>query len=101
MDWDPAQIIIAIAGGGTGTGLLVKLWQILKERNEGKLDREDTAIRRWQAIAEEYEEQAHRMAWELDWYRANYAAVRAEWLQIPPQDASLYPAVPPPPRKQS
>ena len=50
MDW---PLIIASAVGGSGIGgLLLKLAQLKREHTQGELQREDTAISRWQRIAE-------------------------------------------------
>lgn len=99
MDGDISQLIIAVAGGGGVTGLLVKGWQILKEHNADKLDREDTTIAKWQAIAEEREQEAHYMRWELNWYRRNYQELLLAYASLPPSDKRKFPSFPTPPPK--
>lgn len=99
MDLDVQQLIIALAGGGGITGLLVKGWQVLKEHNTDKLNREDSTIGKWQAIAEEREEQAHNMRWELNWYRRNYQELLMEYARLPPSDKRKFPTLPTPPAK--
>ena len=101
MDWDLSQLIIAVLGGGGATGLLVKGWQIFKEHSADKLDREDTAIAKWQEIAEEREEEAHNMKWELSWYRRNYQELLLAYASLPPADKRKFPSFPTPPQKQS
>lgn len=90
MDW--AQIIVAVLGGGGATGLLAKLYSLLKEHKRGELDREDTAIKRWQKIADEADEDARQLDAELRWYRAAYANLWATWKVGPPPGEGDFPS---------
>ncbi|MGO2037022.1 MAG: hypothetical protein ACTH2U_11135 [Brevibacterium sp.] len=76
MEW--TQIVIAVVGGGGLTGLLVKLNQLIQEHKKGELDKEDTAIARFERIADDWEETARYYKKDLDWYRVQYMLVREE-----------------------
>lgn len=97
MDVDVYQLAIALVGGGGITGLTIKLWQIVREHQTGQLQREDTAIARWQGVAERAEREQAKDEWELRWYRRHYAEIWAAYSLLPPQDKAVFPAVPPPP----
>ena len=82
MDW-PLIIGAAIGGGGIG-GLLLKLNQLRQEHAQGQLQREDTAISRWQRIADEREERMEALEAELSWYRTWYPRLYTAWAIGPP-----------------
>lgn len=93
MDW---PLIIASAVGGSGIGgLLLKLAQLKREHTQGELQREDTAISRWQRIAEEREQQISELKEELSWYRAWYPRLYAAYRIGPPPGKGDYPPTPP------
>jgi len=103
MNWDVQQIVIALVGGGGITALATKLWQIVKEHGQGKLDKEDTAIARWQQIAEKAEEDAAKdkaedeaeiaqLKIELSWYRVHYGKLWAAYAVGPPPRFDDFPS---------
>lgn len=91
MDW--ASIIVAVVGGGGATGLTVKLYTLLQEHKRGELDREDTAIERWQTLANEADEDARAIKADHDWYRAQYILARDH---LPHEVRGRFPPGPPP-----
>lgn len=93
MDW-PLIIGAALGGGGIG-GLLLKLAQLRQDHASGELQREDTAISRWQRIAEEREKQTRELTAELNWYRAWYPRIYAAYRIGPPPGSGEYPPSPP------
>lgn len=93
MDW-PLIIGAALGGGGIG-GLVLKLAQLRQEHARGELQREDTAISRWQRIAEEREQQVVELKRELGWYRAWYPRLYAAYRIGPPPGKGDYPPTPP------
>lgn len=93
---DIAQVLIALGGGAGITGLLMKLWQIVQERRQGELQREDTAIHRWQELRDEKAREAEK-AWRIvQWYRANYPRLWAAYMRLPPEEKEAFPPTPPP-----
>lgn len=99
MDVDVYQLAIAVVGGGGVTGLVFKLWQIVREHQTGQLQREDTTISRWQTIAEREEREKREMEWELRWYRRHYAEIWVAYSMLSPPDKTTFPSVAPPPPK--
>lgn len=93
MDW-PLILGAALGGGGIG-GLILKLAQLRQEHARGELQREDTAISRWQRIADEREERIGRLEFELTWYRTHYPRIYAAWAIGPPPGKGDYPPAPP------
>ena len=102
MEWDIQQLIIALVGGGGLTTLGYKIWQVVKEHRQGKLDVEDTAISRWQQIADKAESDAAkdvadmekelaRLRKELYWYRAQYSRLYVAWAVGPPPGRGDFP----------
>lgn len=89
MDW--ASIIVAVVGGGGATGLTVKLYTLLQEHKRGELDREDTAIKRWQTLANEADDDAKELRAELTWYRSSYAKLWTTWRIGPPPGEGDFP----------
>ena len=93
MDW--TQLIVALAGGGGVVGIAVKIQQLMRERRDGELQEEATAISTWQAIAEERSREAAEVDAELRWYRSAYATLWAAYVQLPPPDKPSFPPAPP------
>ena len=93
MDW--TQLIVALVGGGGVVGIAVKIPQLIKERRDGELQEEATAISTWQAIADKHAQEAAAVDWELRWYRNAYANLWAAYVQLPPPDKPGYPPAPP------
>lgn len=93
MDVTALSTLIIALGGGTGVAtLIVKLAAFMKERRAGHLEREDTAITRWQAIADEREEQVAELTAVLNWYRAAYSKLWAAYAVGPPPRTDDYPS---------
>ena len=81
QDWQ--QIVASAVGGGGILGILIKLFDLKRTADKHGLDREDTAIGRWKAIAgdereaREREVRSRAQAWRLvSWYRAHYFLAR-------------------------
>lgn len=94
MDWnDVVQLVL----GGSGVTVLVALGKLLKDRREGKLMREDTAITRYKDLAVQSEKGAEK-AWRLvSWYRSHYPLLWAEYMHScgTPADRDRFPPAPP------
>lgn len=86
MDW-PLFIGTALGGGGI-TGLLIKLAQLRQEHAKGQLQREDTAISRWQSIADANEK-------KLNWYEYHYPRLYSAYMIGPPPGRGDFPPAPP------
>lgn len=99
MEIDLSQALIAL-GGGTGlSALAVKLWSIIREHRSGSLQREDTAISRWKAIADAREEVIDEQEEELRWWRSHYPLMWAAYSAGPPPRENPFPATYPGPRE--
>lgn len=94
MDWNLAM---AIVGSGGIVGILVKVNEYLRDRRNGQLQKEETAIATWQAIADKHAQEAAAVDWELRWYRSAYATLWAAYVTLPPPDKPGYPPAPPKP----
>lgn len=101
MNLPDITAFLNVALGGGVVAILSALRGYIKDRSAGRVMRDDTAITRWREIADEREDQARGMRHELDWYRATYPRIYAEWLRMPPEDADRFPAVPPPPPRET
>lgn len=91
-DLDVTQIVVAVVSGGGLATIIAKVLQYFQERQTNQLDREDTAITRWQKIAEERERELAEAEDELRWMRRNYALLWAAYSVGPPPRYGDFPS---------
>lgn len=91
-DVDVTQIIVAVVSGGGLTAIIAKVLQYFRERRTDQLDREDTAITRWQKIAEKHERELTEAEDELRWMRRHYALLWAAYSVGPPPRYGDFPS---------
>lgn len=101
MGWNPTELIGILLGGG-GALIIRGLWDVLKERRQGRIAHEDTTIGRYKYIADredarrkEAEAETLRVKRELRWYRNAYAALWQTYKTGPPPGEKDFPFGPP------
>lgn len=90
QDW---QLVVAsVLGGGGIIGTVVKLVDLKRAADNDELERENTAIGRWQSITRRAE-RSEAKAWRIvAWYRTHYYEARD---RLSAEDRKDLPAGPP------
>ena len=74
QDWH--LVIASIFGGGGIVAAIVKIYELKRASDGGELEREDTQIRRWKAIAVRAEAEEAKAARRAAWYQQHYYLAR-------------------------
>lgn len=93
MDLDLWNIII---GGGGTVGIITALVGWTRDRRQGKMLKEDTAITRLKDDYDRKKREAEK-AWRIvGWFRTYYPLLWAAYIQYPDSKKDEFPPTPPP-----
>lgn len=96
MNGDSTDLLRILIGGGFGGGLigvLTIIYKGWKEWRDGRLAKEDTAIKRWRELAAEYRGESENKSLVIAAYRLWYPRVWAAYVQAT-GDRDTYPTDP-------
>lgn len=88
-----SEVLTFIFGGGT-IALLTFVWGAYKDWRNGKLTKEDTAIKRWKDLATEERDNADKVERKLIAYRRWYAPLWVAYHSLPDHRPNYFPADP-------